>query len=180
MADLKGSVVEVKAEKSCLAHALIIAIAKLNNDPNYESYRRGNKIRPVVCQLLEIVGIDLTDGAGIPELTKFQEHFRDCKIVVYDVLKCDSIMFEGQVESSKRLHLLYDYVTRHYHVITNLTGALAKRYVCKACNKGCRNDVTHVCDQMCSDCLTNPPCLSVGVRIPCDESNRHFRSQTCF
>jgi hypothetical protein len=39
MARLKMSIVEVKAEKNCLAHALIIASAKLNNDPNYESYR---------------------------------------------------------------------------------------------------------------------------------------------
>jgi hypothetical protein len=98
---------------------------------------------------------------------------------VYDGLKCVSIMFEGQVESSKRLHLLYEEVNRHYHVITNLT-AMAKQYVCKACNKGCRNYVIHVCDQTCSEFLTNPPCLSVGVRIPCDECKRQFRRQTCF
>jgi len=42
------------------------------------------------------------------------------------------------------------------------------------------NDVTHICDQTCSDCLTNPPCVSAGVRIPCDQCNRHFRIQTCF
>ena len=79
----------------------------------------------------------------IPELTIFQKHFHEHKIVVYKGVKCDSIMFEGQVGSSKRIHLLYDDVTRHYHVIANLTGVMAKRYVCKACNKGCRNDVTH-------------------------------------
>lgn len=95
-----------------MAHALIIAIAKLNNDPNYESYCPGNSIHLVVRQLLEMVGIYPTNGAGIPELTIFQEHFHDYKTVVYDGLKCDSIMFEGQVESSKRLHVLYD-VTRH-------------------------------------------------------------------
>jgi hypothetical protein len=48
IAHLKRSIVEVKAEKNCLAHALIITIAILNNDPIYESYRRGNTIRPVV------------------------------------------------------------------------------------------------------------------------------------
>jgi hypothetical protein len=36
MALLKRSVVEVKAEGNCLAHALI-AIAKIENDPNYEA-----------------------------------------------------------------------------------------------------------------------------------------------
>jgi len=35
-------------------------------------------------------------------------------------------MYEGQVESSKHINLLYDDVERH-HVITNLTGAMAKK-----------------------------------------------------
>jgi hypothetical protein len=34
MVHLKRSIVEVKAEKNCLAHALIISIAKLTNDPD--------------------------------------------------------------------------------------------------------------------------------------------------
>jgi hypothetical protein len=89
-------------------------------------------------------------------------------------------LFEGQVESSQRLNLLYDDVTRHYHVIGSLTGAMAKKYVFKACNKGCRLDVTHVCDHTCSDCFTNPPCISSWFRIPCSDCNRHCRSQSCF
>jgi hypothetical protein len=34
MAHLKRSIIEVKAERKCLAHALIIAIAKVTKDPN--------------------------------------------------------------------------------------------------------------------------------------------------
>ena len=89
-------------------------------------------------------------------------------------------MFERQVESVKRVNLLYDDIERHYHVITNLTGAMAKKYVCKACNKSCMSDVTHVCDQTCSDCATNPPCAFEGIRIPCEDCNSHFRSRACF
>ena len=54
---------------------------------------------------------------------------------MYQVLGCDDIMYEGQVDSSKHLNLLYDDVERYYHVITNLTGAMAKRYICNACHK---------------------------------------------
>ena len=54
---LKKSIVEVRAEKNCLAHALVIAIARLNNDINYKAYMKGHKIRPVVYQLLETTGI---------------------------------------------------------------------------------------------------------------------------
>jgi len=37
MAQLKRSIVEVKAEENCLAHAIIIGIARLKNDANYKA-----------------------------------------------------------------------------------------------------------------------------------------------
>jgi len=135
MAHLKQSIVEVKAEENCLPHALIIAISRLEKDRNYNSYGRYYKIRPAVQKLLKMTGIDLSNGAGIPEIVRFQEHFREYKIVVYQGLSCEDVMFEGQVGSVKRINLLYDDVERHYHVITNLTAAMARRYVCKGCHK---------------------------------------------
>jgi len=148
---IKKSIMEVKAQENCLAHALIIVIAKVDNEANYKLYRQGRKIRSVVQTLLQETVIDLTNGAGIPELNRFQEHFRDYKIVVYQGLGCDDTMFEGQVDASKRINLLNDDVETHYHVITNLTGAMAKRYLCNVCNKSCWSEITHVCDQPCSD-----------------------------
>ena len=38
---LKQSIVQVKSEKNCLAHALILAIAKVTEDPNYKIYMQG-------------------------------------------------------------------------------------------------------------------------------------------
>jgi len=132
---LKTSIVKVKAERNCLAHALVIAIAKITNDPNYKSYRDGRKIGPVVQRLLETTGINLDRGGGcIRELTRFQEYFKDYRIVVFSGLNCEVVMFDGQVQTKKRINLLYDDVARHCHVIVNITGAMAKRYVCKACN----------------------------------------------
>jgi len=126
MAHLKRSIVEVKAEENCFAHALIIAIARVDNDANYKPYRQGRKIRPVVQTLLQETGINLTRGKGVPELKHFQENFRDYNIIVYQGVGCDDIMFEGQVDPFTRLNLLYDDVERHYHVIAKLTGAVAK------------------------------------------------------
>jgi hypothetical protein len=124
--------------------------------------------------------LNVDNGACIPELIWFQDHFSQYKIVVYVGLDCNSIMFEGQVEASERLNLLYDDVTRHYLVIGTVTDAMAKRYVCKACGKGCSRDITHTCDRSCSDCMTSIPCVSAGVPIPYADYNRHFRSQNCF
>ena len=147
MVQIKKSIIEVRAEENCLAHALVIAIAKLNNDPNYKAYTQGRKVSPVVSQSIETTGIDLTNGGGIPEITRFQENFHEYKIVVYSCLNCDSIMYEGHVESDKRINLLFDWVTRHYHVIGNLTGAMAKRYVCECCEQGCEYGMVHTCEQ---------------------------------
>ena len=62
---------------------------------------------------------------------------------MYTGLNFDEIMFEGRVELTERLNLLYDEVSRNYHVIGTLAAAMARKYVCKACGKGCRRDVTH-------------------------------------
>jgi len=105
MVHLKRSIVQVKAESNCLAHALLIAKAKVGGDPNYNSYRRGYKIRPVVDRLLETTGIDLSGGGGVPELMRFQEHFKEYRIVVFGGLNCEDIYFDGQVESEKRINL---------------------------------------------------------------------------
>jgi hypothetical protein len=129
MAHLKRSIIEVKAGQNCLARALIISIARLNNDQNYNSYRQGYKLKPKVDHLLRTTGIDLTNGGGIPELTLFQEHFKnEYRIVVYGGLHCEDNIFDGGHvnESQKRIHLLYDDKTRHYHMITIVTAAMEK------------------------------------------------------
>jgi len=102
-------------------------------------------IRPVVHQLSQTTGIDLKNSDGIPELTRFQEHFHEYKIMVYSGLNCGSIMYQGHVESEKRINLLFDELTRHYHVIGNLKAVVAKRYVCEGCNKDCEYGVVHTC-----------------------------------
>ena len=66
MAHLKTSVVKVQATDNCLAQAIIIAIAKLENDPDYKAYRQGIKIRPVVQMLPDKPGIDLYGGGDFP------------------------------------------------------------------------------------------------------------------
>jgi hypothetical protein len=71
MAHLKRSIVEVKTVENCLAHALVIAMAKVTNDPNYKAYIQGRKILPKVRELLQASGVDLSRGGGIPEYKPF-------------------------------------------------------------------------------------------------------------
>ena len=111
-------------------------------------------------------------------------NFRNIKkkhrIFVFSGLNSEDVLFDGQVESETRINLLYDDTTHNYHVITNITCAMAKKYVFKGCNKGCKRDVTHKREQSCSDCMSVPPCAFPDVRIPCESCNRNFRSPACF
>jgi len=74
MANVKKRIVEVRAVQNCLAHALVIAFSKVDNDPNYDAFRKGRKIHHAIQTLLEMTVIDLSNGAGISELLHFQEH----------------------------------------------------------------------------------------------------------
>jgi hypothetical protein len=109
-----------------MANALIISIARLNNDPNYKAYSQGRKILLAVDHLLETTGIKLANSGDIPELIKFQEHFKELRIVVFGGLNCDDIVFDAHVESEKRINLLYGDGSRHYQMICNLTGTMTQ------------------------------------------------------
>jgi len=91
MVNLKRSIVQVKAKNNCLAHAVVIAKAKVDGDPNYNSYRHGCKIRPIVDRLLETLGIYLSLVGGVLELMRFQEYFKVYTIVVFGGLNCEDI-----------------------------------------------------------------------------------------
>ena len=103
---IKKSIVFVKAAFYCLARALVIAIASLNEDPKYKSYRNGRGMTQPVETLLNSSGIKLCNAGGFKKLQKFQEYLSDNKIFVYDGLSPDMVMFSGNSASSKKLYLL--------------------------------------------------------------------------
>ena len=111
---------------------------------------------------------------------RFQEHFKEYRIVVLGGLNCEDIYFDGQVESEKRINLLYDDVRKLYHVINNVMGAMTRRYVCRGCNKGCIRSVTRKSGETCSDCKPIPPFTYSEERFTFEICNRNFRIRSCF
>jgi len=77
MSAIKRSIVVVKVTLFCLAHALIIAMARVNGDSKYASYRHSRSLKKPVEDLLEASGVDLTNGTGLEELRQFQEYLSD-------------------------------------------------------------------------------------------------------
>jgi hypothetical protein len=140
-----------------MAHAVIIAMARVNGDPKYESYRKGYRLDKTVEEHLEASGVDLRNGGGLEELQLFQACLSDYKIIVFDGLKPDRVIFSGKSLSAKKLYLLYDSDAGHYNVITNLKDAMAKMYMCEACDT--LYDNTHKYDKTCSRCTATPPCV---------------------
>jgi hypothetical protein len=126
---IKKSIVIVKAAYLCLANALVIAMARVNGDPKYTSYRKRYQLDKPVEELLRASGVDLSNGGGLEELQQFQDHLSDYNIMVYDGLSPDRLIFSGNSVSDKKLYLLYDAETGHYTVITNIKAAMAKRFI---------------------------------------------------
>jgi hypothetical protein len=69
MAHLKRSIVEVSAKENCLAHALLIAMARVTNDPDYQSCRKGWKILPKVSELFRR-RVSISAGEGDARTTR--------------------------------------------------------------------------------------------------------------
>ena len=77
MIAIKKSNVRVKAAINCLVYALIIAIARLNGYPKYQSYRDCKCLKKPVDDLLKASGVDLSNGGGFHEIQQFEEHLSD-------------------------------------------------------------------------------------------------------
>jgi len=158
-----------------LAHALIIAMARVNGYPKYKSYKNGRGLKQPVQDLLTASGVNLNKGGVFKELEQFQNYLSDHKIIVYDGLSPDGVLFGGNSLSNKKLYLLYE--GGNYIVITNLKGAMAKRYICNACDT--LYDNRHKCDKACSLCAATPPCIKDFSRY-CAKCNGWFLSEKCF
>jgi hypothetical protein len=118
MAHLKRStsIVEVKAKENCLRHVLVIAVARVTDDPDFQAYRKGLKILAKVHELLQAAGVGLSRGGGIPKHTPFNI-MSQYRIVVYSDLRCDNILFGSKVATPRRINLFND--GQHYHIIRN-------------------------------------------------------------
>ena len=77
MAHLNRNIVEVKTNENSLAHALMIAIVRVTNDPSYKAYRQGWKILHKVSEFLQESGIDLSRGRGTPNYKHFSSICRN-------------------------------------------------------------------------------------------------------
>ena len=173
MSAIKRSIVQTAF--LCLAQALIIAMARVNGDSKYKSYRDGKALKQPVQEFLSASGADLNRGGCFKELEQFQNYLSDYKIIVYDGLSPESVLFCGNSVPNKKLYLLYD--GGHYNVITNIKAVIYIWYICNACDT--LYDFTHKCDKACSLCTATPPCTKYRSNY-CPTCNRWFVGEKRF
>jgi len=111
--------------------------------------------KPVV-EILKASNVDLSNGGDFEGLRQFQQYISDYKIIVFDGLYPDRVMFSGNSLSAKKLYLLYDRDSGHYNIITYLKGSMAKRYISNGCDTLYHS--IHKCDEVCPLCTATSPC----------------------
>jgi hypothetical protein len=160
----------------CLARALVVSIAKIENDCRYKS------ISDFRCSLQTLLAHDLHEKAGVPlgscgidRVRQFQAYLTDYQINIVSKEHQNSTIFSGP-DKEKRIYLfLHD---NHFDVITSMPAFVARKNYCHTCKKGYDHVRNHLCGDTCKLCyFQNCPIVSW---ISYSDCNRFFKSQECF
>jgi hypothetical protein len=101
-----------------LVHAIIVAMARVNCDQKYKSYRNGSCLKQNEQDLLSASVSELRNGGSFKELEQFQKYLSTYKIIMDNGLSPGRVIFIGNSLSNKKLYLLHS--AGHFNVITNL------------------------------------------------------------
>ena len=121
----------------CLARALAVSIARIENDPRYSQIKRSDRppLRP----------------SGLDEVELFQQYLVNYQIIVVSGDHNNCIIYPPQPPTNpnpeKSIYLYYH--AHHFDVITTLPGFLNRSYFCHKCHKAYSNTSDHLCGDMC-------------------------------
>jgi len=125
MSVIKGSIVRMKAAIKCLAYALVIAMARVNGNRKYQIHRHGTGLRYLLNISWRFPVLIYLKAEAFKNFDSFKSTYRTTNFV-FDSLNTEWVVFSGNLLSTKKSHLLYDRDNRHYNVITNIKGVMAK------------------------------------------------------
>ena len=166
----------------CLARALAVSIARIENDPRYSQIKRSD--RPVQRER----AFDLHEAANVPlrpcgldEVELFQQYLVNYQIIVVSGDHNNCIIYPPQPPTNpnpeKSIYLYYH--AHHFDVITTLPGFLNRSYFCHKCHKAYSNTSDHLCGDMCRSCR-GFGCIIEDGGIVCNQCDRLFKNQTCY
>ena len=174
----KGSVISIKNHDNlCLARALVVAIAKVENAPNYNYLR--DRVRAQQIRTMELhANANVPLGpCGLEEVDLFQKHLTAYEINIVSGNHDSAIIYPSQPSTNKTPIYLYLH-DNHYDVITSMTGFLSSNYYCHKCRRAYTNKLDHLCPGMCKSCRSYECYLDEPMH--CDQCKRTFKSRACY
>ena len=174
----KRSIVRIQNDDDlCMARALVVAKAKLDNDPQYKSIvdHRWPMQTRLAQELHQSAGVPL-GPCGIEEAKQFQAYLADYQISIVSKEYSNKIIYTGPKKEKK----IYLYMhNNHYDVITKMPGFFASVYYCHTCKKAYNNHEDHRCPNACKCCRFPSECPEVSWET-CNVCHRLFKSQQCY
>ena len=165
----------------CLARALAVAIAKIENDPKYNQIKdsRGHIQLDRALDLHQAANVPL-GPCGIEEVKLFQNYLSNYQIIIVSGTHNNSIIYPPKPPDTDEKPIISLYLhDNHFDVITKLPGFLNRSYFCNRCHKCYSNTTDHLCSAMCRSCRAFG-CVLEGEGIVCNECNRLFKNQACY
>ena len=179
----KKSVITINNKDDlCLARALVVSIARIENDPRYKHIMESS--RPIQRER----AFDLHEAANVPlgpcgldEVELFQQYLVNYQIIVVSGDHNNGIIYPRQPPAipnpEKSIYLYYQ--AKHFDVITSLPGFLNRSYFCHRCHKPYDNITDHICDGACRTCR-GFDCVYEDGGITCNECDHLFKNQACY
>ena len=179
----KKSVIPINNKDNlCLARALAVSIARIEQDPQYNHIKdsRWPLQRERAFNLHEAANVPL-GTCGLDEIELFQQHLVNYQIIVVSSDHSISIIYPTQPPANpdpeKSIYLFYH--ANHFDVITSLPGFLNKSHFCHRCHKPYDHTTDHMCTGQCRSCR-GFGCVLQGDGILCNECDRVFKNQECY
>ena len=178
----KHTVITIKNHDDlCLARALVVAIARVENAANYDYLRRIDRAQQIKARKLHIEAGVPFGPCGLEEVKLFQRHLTRYEINIVSLLQDNAIIHppkdQAAPDKTPIYLLLHD---NHYDVITKMPGFLNRAYFCHKCRKAYADKFDHLCPEMCKSCRAYECTQDDGDAIPCDQCKRHFKSRACY
>ncbi|MCW4344201.1 MAG: hypothetical protein N0E48_12745 [Candidatus Thiodiazotropha endolucinida] len=146
----KRSVIQIQnRDNLCCARALVTAMARVQNHPQWDSIRRGYKIQGELAKELHCKAGVPFEACGIAEIRIFQKALPDFQIHVLSKEHFNSVIYQGP-DGGLPIYLYFH--NQHFDVITKVTGFLNRSYFCFQCKKGYNTKESHKCNNACHFC----------------------------
>ena len=174
----KGSVITIKNHDNlCLARALVVAIAKVENAPNYNYLLRQVRGQQIKAMELHANANVPLGPCGLEEVDLFQKHLTTYEINIVSGNHDCAIIYPSQPSTDKTPIYLYLH-DNHYDVITSMTGFLSTNYYCHKCRRAYAKKLDHLCPGMCKSCRSYECYMDEPMH--CDQCKRTFKSRACY